>query len=112
VDKATGVQVYVHSVCPYHASSVETARALLILVKPDITAVGIDNTLRDDLEDILARRKELTKDKKHVSRIVDGYFRVCSGVASSFLFPSFVCCDGTGSAVIAVRVILLCWSQA
>jgi hypothetical protein len=98
VDKATGVKVYVHSVCPYHASSVETARALLLLVKPSITAIGIDNTNREGLEDVLARRKALTKDKEHVMRIVDGYYHVCTGGAYLFLLCCLERCAVTGQA--------------
>lgn len=40
VDKATGVKVYVHSVCPYLASSVETVFHLFP-VKPAISALFI-----------------------------------------------------------------------
>jgi hypothetical protein len=75
------MQIYVHSVCPYHAASVETARTLLFLLKPAVTAIGIDNTYREGLEKLLAKRKALAKDKNDVVRIADGYHRVCLGAA-------------------------------
>lgn len=89
VHRETSTLIFVHSVCGFHAASVETSRGLMQLAQPAAVAVCHFHDQRATLEQELQERASAARDARHVQQIADGYHRYLLG-ASTFrvLAPS------------------------
>lgn len=77
--KETNTLVYVHSVNRFHAASVETARSMIMLLRPSVLAVQLHNDMAPGIVDAARQRLAMISGPEHVHQIADGYQRVCLG---------------------------------
>jgi hypothetical protein len=80
--RPTSTFIFLHSVVEYHPASIEMTRSLMQIVQPGMLAVCAANDAREALDEGLAERQSVAKDRDDVRRIADGYHRVVQGAPS------------------------------
>ena len=75
----SNTHIYLHSVNPYHAASIDCTHSMMQLLRPSVLAVAVPNDWQEDLIVDAQARLQAVRSKEHLQRIVDGYHRICMG---------------------------------